>query len=450
MNSIPQRARHGALLFVLVLLGVVGCSHSTAVVEQSLPYYVTPASALDPILDDATLHYLLDSSTTVASRIIEKGAQISSFADSLQHLLDLAADMVTTDSSKHIPYVWGGKHLDKPTKWSQPPNSNSECAARIGLDCSGFVQYIFEKAGFGRQAPELNVASLARVENWDFIAKRGYRVLSLLNPKPSDLIPGDVLIFGTGGGNHTGIFWKQDAHLPTGVSPAFINSMGQPSCDSCYDREAHHKPIGVVFTPLGPKMTAQLVSAIRILPSNTLTFGIPSHQYAGDFRVGEAPFVFDSTLKTLTASAFDDTTYIINPQAMSFLFFQAEKVTGVGKFKILERSADSADIPKFWYAGDDGTSHDSTSYQASTPPSWWHGAKPKQTGGEVNILNFSPARERGTIAGTFKFNANTYYERLEDSTYMIDTVKFSLPVWKYYYQQAEVSGRFGGAMTYYH
>ena len=33
---------------------------------------------------------------------------------------------------------------------------------------------------------------------------------------------------------------------------------------------------------------------------------------------------------------------------------------------------------------------------------------------------------------------------------MIDTVKFSLPVWKYYYQQAEVSGHFGGAMTYYH
>ena len=133
-------------------------------------------------------------------------------------------------------------------------------------------------------------------------------------------------------------------------------------------------------------MTAKLVSAIRILPTNTLTFGIPGHQYAGDFRVGEAPFVFDSTQKTLTASGFDDSTYIISPKAMSFLFFQAEKVTGVGKFKILERNTDSADIAKFWYAGDDGTSHDSTSYYASTPPSWWHGAKPKQTGGEMNIL----------------------------------------------------------------
>src|SRR5207237_8771509 len=51
-----------ALVIILLVVTLAGCSHTNSVEEQ-LPYYVTPASALDPQPDAEMLRYLLDSST---------------------------------------------------------------------------------------------------------------------------------------------------------------------------------------------------------------------------------------------------------------------------------------------------------------------------------------------------------------------------------------------------
>jgi cell wall-associated NlpC family hydrolase len=430
----------------LAALCVGGCSHTNAVEEQ-LPYYVTPASAIDPAPDAVMLRQLFDSSTFNVSRTFQPH-QITSLEDSIAALVQFALSKVSSDSAKHIHYVWGGKHLDKVTRWSQPPYSNSDCIDRIGLDCSGFVQYLFEQVGFGRGAPELSVKSMATDTNsWKFMRARGYTVNYMPKAKLKDLSPGDVLFFSNddGGLSHTGIFWDSAAHLNGRKTPAFISSAGSASCDTDYAREALGTPTGVVATPFNNYWQNNLVSAIHFSHSNFMTFTGDSHNFVGSFREFEAPFRYDTTAHILTATAFDDSDGFI---ANAFLFFRADSVKGAGTYTIPERNSDSADITKFWWVGADHSSPDSLVFFASTPPDTWHGKKPAATGGKVTIQSMVRGPERGSVMGTFQFKANTYYSRFEDSTWMVDTVKHSQRVTKYYYTPTDVSGRFGGIMDY--
>jgi hypothetical protein len=124
--------------------------------------------------------------------------------------------------------------------------------------------------------------------------------------------------------------------------------------------------------------------------------------------------------------------------------FYADEVTGVGTFPIKERHPDSNRVSWFLYTGPAHDYPDSLQLYASSPPSWWHGGAVLPTGGEVKITRLDRGPYYSTMAGTFTFIGNSYYSRIEDSTYMIDTVTYTDQVTKYYYQQKEVKGSFSG------
>lgn len=426
----------GATLVILFVF--VGCKQSTSV--ENLPYYITPSSALDPEPSEEMVQHLLDSGTFHISGIQQKGNRITGLEDSLQSLVDFAVSKVSADAATHIPYVWGGKHIDRPTKWAKcsSPDSNAHCPDRIGLDCSGFVQYCFEQVGFGREEPELNVASLAQASSWDFMTNRGYFIVSLPSPKISELMPGDVLIFKDGNNLvHTGIFWKSDATINNAVTPAFINSAGRSDCDACYAKEARGELTGVVATPLTSYWEGRIFSVIRIT-GWSLSFSANGYRFFGGYNHGVAAFTLDTTLKILEVGACDS--------ARACVFFKAANITAAGTYPITEREYD--DYYAFEYAGDSLTYPDSLFYYITAPPTWWKGNNRSPTGGELKITGFSRGQYFGTITGTFTFKANSYYERYEDSTYMIDTVKHTTSVPKYYSKQTEVTGSFGGVMGY--
>lgn len=442
---------HLAGCALIMLSALPGCKDPTS--PEDSPYHVTPVSALDPEPTEEMVQHLIDSGTFTIMSIQPKRHRPQSLEDSIRNLIDFAVSKVSEDSATHIPYVWGGKHVDRPTAWSRSPldtskpNVNASCAPRVGLDCSGFVQYCFEQVGFGREAPELNVASLAQTSSWDFIAKRGYYVIPLSSPKVSDLLPGDVLIFsesagGAGGYVHTGIFWSADANINGERTPAFISSAGRSRCDTNYARESRGILTGVVASPLGDYWKPRLVVAIRITEWK-LTFFADGYMFFGVY--GNAGYGYDTLRKKLFFGAADDTN---EATSRAGVFVQIENVTDTGTYQILEKDFDSSYTAQFYFAGEDLSYPDSLLYFAARPPEWWKGAPPPATGGEVKISGFWRGPLFGTVAGTFSFKANSYYSRYEDSTYFQDTVKVTVNVTKYYYQQTEVTGTFAGGMGY--
>src|SRR2546428_2325998 len=85
-----------ALVIILLVVALAGCSHTNSVEEQ-LPYYVTPASALDPQPDAEMLRYLLDSSTFHIGAARQKRYEIASLEDSIKRVVTFAVSKVSED-----------------------------------------------------------------------------------------------------------------------------------------------------------------------------------------------------------------------------------------------------------------------------------------------------------------------------------------------------------------
>ena len=433
---------------ILFLAWFAGCRSSTSVDPPG--NYVTPATALDPEPDPEMVRHLLDSGTFHISKAYGKRHRPASFEDSLQSVIDIAVSKVSTDPATHIPYVWGGKHLDAPTEWASCgclPDSNKHCEARVGLDCSGFVQYVFEQAGFGRQAPELNCQSMGDLKNWSFIADKGYYVFGLVLPNVSELLPGDVLLFRDGSGRlvHTGIFWSHTANINGAIRPAFINSAGYSSCDTCYARENAGQLTGVVASPLGPYWQGKLLMAVRITDWRIEFSALGINFTGGINQNGFGSFVLDTTTGQLEIGGSEDTSYV---SSHGFVNFVATGVTDTGVFPIpvVEYGADHDGT--FWYSGDDNSYPDSLTFTLTTPPTWWEGAPPDVEPGAVKVSVLSRGQYYGSIMGTFYMKPCAYYSRWEDSTYTIDTTTYTRSVEKFYSKQVEVVGRFSGLLGY--
>ncbi|HET6510578.1 MAG TPA: NlpC/P60 family protein [Candidatus Kapabacteria bacterium] len=431
-----------ALSFAVVL---AGCSGSSETVDE-LPYYVTPPGALDPVPDPALIEELLANSTTILDRPQEKLPRTAGFEDSIANLMSIALEMVTAPAVSHIPYVWGGKHIDRPTRWSTPPDTNGTCTDRIGLDCSGFVQHVFEAAGFGREAPELNAHSLAQVNNWSILTDRGYFVNLIPNPAIEDLMPGDVLFFSSGEGiYHTGFFWTASTRINGVTGPAMINSLGRSNCHINYANEAAGNPTGVMASLLTPNWQGKLIAALRIVGSSYIMFNVNGEQFHadnGDVVGGYA--VYDSVKSILRIVGYEPQTPTVDPTGISF---NVSNVTGPGTYPIPEVDYYAPYVPLLHLPGNVGLS-DSTMYFGSAPRDTWGGPQPPQTGGTLKILQWDRSKYVGSMTATFTLRLNAYFDRLEDSTYTIDTVTYTTQVLKYYYKSVEVTGTVGGIMGY--
>lgn len=440
------------LLFVFILTVstclISSCSLSSEVGEE-LPYYVTDPSALDPEGDPAMIDALLKVSSGKIRGVYQKGHSRASLDDSMIALIRIAEGMVSDDPAKHIPYVWGGKRIDKPTKWSTPPASNDTgCKERVGLDCSGFVQLLFEKAGFGREASELNAASLSMPDSWDILTKRGYFVTSLWRPKYEDLLPGDVLFFGTENSIwHTGIYWSKSASINGNVGHAMINSLGRSRCDSSYARENAGILTGVLASPLGPDWQSKLVSAIRVIGHSYLDFGIDGNVWFAKEEVGHA--VFDSVDQQLLIAGGDE---------IDSTRYAALLVLHVPNFKIQTGKQSIPEIPynssedrsDFHIYGEDGSVSDSLLFSTSAPPSNWEGATPPRTGGEIDVqgITKTPGFPIGAITATFNVRMNSYFYRYVDTIYVRDSVQVKDSTLKSFFLSKEVKGKIGGAIIY--
>lgn len=430
-------------LIVIPAILLNGCSASTSTVEET-GNYITPASALDVQMPPDMLQRLIDSSTTAIDGTREKGGhQIQWLSDSVNTMVAYAKSLV---NGTHIPYVWGGKHIDNPTEWASP-NKAGQCAARVGLDCSGYVSLVLEHSGMKLAAKEINVYGLVNSENWEPVRKRGYYITYFIEPKVKDLLPGDILIFQDFSGNlvHTGIFWSQKASLPTGVSPAFFNAMGHAVCAETYQQENSGEPSGVVATPLGPYWSARLFMYIRITNQPYIRFKLYGDDYVNHSSTAAASLILDTTANEFVFTAYDDSSATAKVAA---IILHAENVTGNGTFTIPERTQDSIGYSQLYVIPkhDSIFNADSVTYFLTPPPKSWHGDNPPGTGGQLKVTSFAHDKNYGTIAGTFDMKANAYFSRLEDSTYYIDTAKYTTTIRRYYVNQAHVTGSFEGLM----
>jgi hypothetical protein len=362
-------------------------------------------------------------------------------------MANYAESFVSSDSAKHIPYVWGGKQLNQPTEWSTPPSANQNgCSARIGLDCSGFVGLVLNHFGVRPNVAEVSVEGLVNIDNWQHVKSEGHDVLYFLSPKAENLLPGDILIFMDNVGNlvHTGIFYSQQAKFPSGTQPGFINSIGHSKCADNYAQEANGKLTGVVLSPFGPMTQARTFAAIRFTAPLYARFTIDGRDY-----VDNPAGTLDTTSHdfSLYASIYDS-----SKKVSANFTFRAVGVTGKGTYTIPEISYDSSNkFSEFSAVSDSVLSNsDSLRFYATTPPHWWGGSNPPATGGQLKIESLARGDGDGyfgTVAGTFSFKGNAFWYRYEDSTYYQDTVKVTTRVQKYYVRQQQVTGRFEGRMV---
>jgi hypothetical protein len=443
--------RHISALFLLVIAPsfIAGCSSSTST-EGPPPSGVvrTDPQYLDPPLDEAFIRYLIDSSTSQPQSIAEKGHdRIQWIADTAVDMAKYAMSLVTEDSAKHIPYVWGGKQLAQPSEWASPPDTNKKgCTARIGLDCSGFVGLVLAHFGFRPDLPEVSVAGLLNSNAWAKIKNRGYQVLYFGSPKARDLLPGDILIFTDDVGNlvHTGIFYSQTAKFGTGTQPGFVNSTGHSSCWRNYAEEANNHLTGVVLSPFGPKTEARTFFAIRIVASEHVRFAFNGNEYINHTVTSVASVILDTANMQLNGFGYDDSNSTSKNAAVHFI---AVGVNGKGTFEIPPGDRDSITYSEFYAIPTSQTFNgDSIDYYVTPPPKWWHGGTVPEPGGQLMVTSFAHDTTYGTIAGNFTMRGNAYWSRTEDSVYYVDSLQVKWPVTRYYFDSKEVKGSFEGIL----
>lgn len=114
-----------------------------------------------------------------------------------------------------VPYYYGGK----PHKtgwndnwWSQAPPDHKGRTAD-GLDCSGYVQWVFATAGFNNGSLDNSLLSTSSISNLQYINK-------------AELQPGDIGLKYQGDSKHTGIYMGNNTWIHCSSSGTVIVSPG--------------------------------------------------------------------------------------------------------------------------------------------------------------------------------------------------------------------------------
>lgn len=123
--------------------------------------------------------------------------KIEGASESRTKIIETALSLVD-----RVPYFWGGKskagwndEWNKPRLVTAPGNKNTGKYIPYGLDCSGFVGWVYDTAGFG------NVLSGSTSTQWE----NSYPITK------EELLPGDLGFKqppSAKGVNHVGIFYK--------------------------------------------------------------------------------------------------------------------------------------------------------------------------------------------------------------------------------------------------
>lgn len=136
------------------------------------------------------LNIMNDSIITDEQReLIRSLVEESDISPQIKTVLTVACSLIGK-----VPYEWGGKAGHPgydPSWWSIDDSTNIQ----KGLDCSGFVQWVFMTAGYSHDVTDNMISTTSILHSFDTITK-------------NELRPGDIGLLNTGEGmtNHTGIY----------------------------------------------------------------------------------------------------------------------------------------------------------------------------------------------------------------------------------------------------
>lgn len=136
------------------------------------------------------LNIMNDSMITDEQReLIRSLVEESDIPPQIKTVLTVACSLIGK-----VPYEWGGKAAHPgydPSWWSIDDSTNIQ----KGLDCSGFVQWVFMTAGYSHDVTDHMISTTSILHSFDTITK-------------NELSPGDIGLLNTGEGmtNHTGIY----------------------------------------------------------------------------------------------------------------------------------------------------------------------------------------------------------------------------------------------------
>src|SRR5262245_5420105 len=109
--------------FLFLSIAAAGCSSSNASTGPAdhggHGTYVTDPSTMSPPPDSSMMEHLIDSSMFQISKTYAKSESPLSLDDSLTLLVNKAISLIGK-----YPYVWGGRHVDRATKWVTDNDAN--------------------------------------------------------------------------------------------------------------------------------------------------------------------------------------------------------------------------------------------------------------------------------------------------------------------------------------
>jgi cell wall-associated NlpC family hydrolase len=114
-----------------------------------------------------------------------------------------------------VPYYYGGKagHTGWNDDWWTDAPPDHKGRNKKGLDCSGYVQWVFATAGFNNGKLDGSLLSTSSISNLQYITKE-------------ELQPGDIGLTYQGDSKHTGIYMGNDTWIHCSSSGTVVISPG--------------------------------------------------------------------------------------------------------------------------------------------------------------------------------------------------------------------------------
>lgn len=213
-----------------------------------------------------------------------------------------------------LAYVWYASDINQQHQCSEDPNeTDCNCdVARYGLDCSGLIYQVFNRAGL--LIARMNTGGYANISNWNSALDKstiysGIKAIDItkgLNIK-YDLREGDIVVRA---GHHMGMVF--DSQISNQSSRIILNSFGKPKNDCKTNSDIKHGPVAMnpdddglkslfgrgykVFRFTNPQSQYTLLTSLRINLVFAASGPKPSFVYA-EYFLGAT--VYDSKGQTV-------------------------------------------------------------------------------------------------------------------------------------------------------